>query len=404
MRSASKFNTEKAKKSIGIAIIILLGLAFCSIPLFSFSAKLKLVTWIITGAAFAVEIIYLFIFRKWFADWFVVSSFLFILVAILGSALNGFKAFVWTPILLIIISALSYIFFKQNKPLVLPFFKILWIALSIFGLVFIIKYKDHVISLNFARVGDEFGDLNDIALFLSLGAILSFYFFFKMRWFFKIPLGLFFFVFTIDGLLTGSKIFILSLLSEIIVCVLLLFQKKKKWIALIVIATVIASFIIIINLPPLADIKKRVDSFFLTLFGQTNAFSRDYSTETRLLLFIDGIEMFMRKPLFGYGIQGFFSSSSAGFGWSHNNISESLVSFGIVGSILFHYGIVKGIVCFAKGRKNDISNLCFIVVLFFIIAMISVALNSQKIYAFVIGAPVAYLTNDENIISMRSRE
>ena len=59
------------------------------------------------------------------------------------------------------------------------------------------------------------------------------------------------------------------------------------------------------------------------------------SAEIRRDMIVKALEMFIQKPIFGWGIEGFAAHS--GFGvYSHNNYTETLVSFGIVGFILLY--------------------------------------------------------------------
>ena len=147
----------------------------------------------------------------------------------------------------------------------------------------------------------------------------------------------------------------------------------------------------------MSTFKERFLNMFKTLTRdeRINAAGNDISTIDRLNMFVDGITMWLRKPVFGFCIQGFFRASSYGGKWSHNHFSETLASFGIIGAILFHYGYAKGVAGYFKVEKRNLEKSIGILLLFFIVTMFFVALNSQKLYAFMIPLPIALFANEK---------
>ena len=178
------------------------------------------------------------------------------------------------------------------------------------------------------------------------------------------------------------------------------FGKKKWWFALLIIVGLVALGLMLISFVPVFSvIKERTLDFISTLFGTNinGADNGELSTIRRLEMFIIGFELFLKKPLFGWGIWGFASHSALDVGWSHNNFSESLCNFGLVGTILFHFGFIFSFYKILKTKKYQSKDyfLPIFILIFFLIAMFSVALNSQKIYSFLIPVVFVFFSFEE---------
>lgn len=321
--------------------------------------------------------------------------------------LNLFKAFSTTPIMLSILSAIIYCYAVSVKKRlnIKAFIFSAFIGSILFLGVFIFKYRIELISLNFNRLGRIFGDENDIALFLGFGLISSLYFgfnFSRKTIIFNIFNLLFSIPFIICGFSTGSKIFVFLLLFCIIFFPFFLCGKKKIWLAILIIVFMFGLFVLMINLPVFSTIKDRLMSFISTLFGKNIGGGKtgELSTIDRLDMFLCGIQMWLRRPLFGWGPWGFATFSGGKGGWSHNNISESLCNFGLIGSFLFHFGFVVSFMSYIKTKEKKRKTLSFLVICFYLISMFSVALSTQKIYSLIIGMLMADLYESNHLISI----
>ncbi len=275
----------------------------------------------------------------------------------------------------------------------------------IFSFIYLIIYRYDIVSLDFSRLGSFFGDINDIAIFFGFGFTVSFYLITHRR---KVLIIVFsfacLFLFGLCGLSTGSKIFLLIAIVSMLACIIHRFGVRRWYISLFTIIAVTIIAILILNLSVFSTIKHRILSMLSTLLGQEigGVSNTDYSSLARFYMFLDGIEMFLRKPFFGFGIRGFYIFSSFGYGWSHNHISESLSSFGLIGTILFHQGFYLSIIGFFR-KKDDYSFIFFLILLFFITSMISLALFNQKIFAFCIGIIYASLSETKIYMKIRLR-
>lgn len=388
-------STFKQTSLLSRLFCVVFGLLIFSIPVFSYQSRLYLITWALTvllvGIVF-VDII--FIKKKFFVDIVILSLLCFCLFAVISSALNRFKGFGFTPLFLCVLATFVYHFLKQNKDLRIEhIFIVSLIGLSAFLLVFIVVYREKLLHFDFSsRLGGDFGDENDIAIANALGFTLSFYFLlFDKKVFVKILSAILAVLFGLCGLASGSKIFIL--LAAVIFMFLIAYKngRKRLWLTILMLCVFLLIIILIFSMPQFSTIKERCLSFIATLTGISfgNVDGNDLSTIFRMNMFRNGLQMFLRKPLFGFGIDGFSVYGGMNEGWSHNHFSESLCDFGILGTIAFHIPMIASL--FLLKKKSSATRLKpLLIMLFFIVCMSSVALFSAKLFS--LFSPVMYAT------------
>lgn len=400
----SAFNRKNILDTI---CILLFGVTFFSVPAVSFMDNLNIITWGLSGLFVLACLINIFFKNESIRINYVALSFvLFAFFAIVSTALNGFKTFSFTPLLLALFSLIVYLTCLNNKKLITPFLIAAYVAVALFSIYFLIYYRNEIITLSFERIGWHFGDLNDIALFMSLGLILSFYFFLNDKKIWRKIVHIFAFaVFTICGITSGSKIFLLSIFIAVISNLFLFFGKKKWYLSCIISITFIGIAILVLSLKPFETIRNRFLSFISTFFGNniSGVSNNDQSSIQRFEMFLDGFSMFLRKPLFGFGIRGFWIFSSFTGAWSHNHFSEILCSYGLVGFVLFHVGFFDSF-CGYRLSKTQNKNALMAMIVLFILSMFSVALESQKIYSYLIGIVFAGLSTEKHSILFRIRK
>lgn len=388
-------------KIIDIFIIAIFGITFFSIPAFSFQGYGKYITWILSIILFVCIAVSIFLYHKLIIDSVALSLVLFAFFAFFASLIGGFQAFKKTAILLSLTTFIIYVYCKSTKHTSIPNYMFLsaFIGVALFLVLYLIKYREELISLNFTRLGDEFGDNNDISIFLGLGLLFSFYYLlFEKNKVLKIVSAMLIPLFVLTGFSTGSKIFVLILLISFVLYPILFFGKKKWWCSVLFILLSIIIFLIVINLPFFETIKKRMDDFISTILGHTVGDGKvgEASTLNRFNMFVCGVEMWLRRPIFGWGIWGFSVYSGGSGGWSHNDISESLCNFGLLGSILFHFGFYTSLKNYFKTDNKKNLALPLMILSLFIACMLSVALNSQKIYSYIIG--IVFSQMDESYV------
>lgn len=402
--------SSKVHLVLEILSCALFALTMFSIPACSFTPGITFVTWIFS-ALFIIDILLLCIlYYKIRIDIINLSLVLFCIAAFISTLINAaFKSFVFTPIILAIFTAIVYTYCISNKKSILPLLLCAYIGIFFFMCLYIVRYFPDLIHFNFTRLGQIFGDENDIALFFTFGSVLGYWFILKFKpIYLKIILSIFTLMFLYCGFSTGSKIFLIEIVLCGIIGAFILVKKDKWWIAACTLVGVAGIVTGLLFLPISKVLRERIADMFITIFNPQQAsstFSYDTSTAIRFDMFLDGMTMFFRKPLFGYGIQGFFRASSFGFAWSHNNISESLCSFGLLGTFLFHFGFIYAFYLCCKTKNKSINDRGILLIfVFFLISMISVALNSQKIYAFVMGICISQFCDVKPICELDFRK
>ena len=335
----------------------------------------------------------LFLFYRIVINPISISFLLFCFFVVLSSLVNGVFRFSLTPIFLNLICFFVYTYCLGNKQACSLMIYMAYFGSVLFLALFVIRYWNNLIHFDFDRLGSDFGDENDVGLFMAMGFSVSFYSFLrKKNWLTKVLFFLFACLFLYAGASTGSKLFLIISVTVGILSIFLYFGLKKWWVSLLVSCSLAAVLIVLLQLPFLGSLKERFDSFFATLFGLKNpsAASADYSTLQRFQMFQIGMDMFLRKPLLGYGSFGFANFANYNNGWSHNHFSETLCNFGILGAFFFHVGFAYALVSYFRSKEKSRLQLPFIFLVFFFLMMFGVALNSQKIYAYVFPVVLSF--------------
>ena len=370
-------------KTIDKIIVCLFGLTFLSIPLFSFQDKLYLITWFLTGALVIFIVIKLFNQKSIKVTIITISLLSFCISAIFSSALTAFVSFSFTPIFNALIIIILYTYFlsceKETKALALLS---VYVSLILFSLVFLFKYRNVIFSLNVSRLGSDFGDENDISIVLTIGFSISLFFSFHCKkWYFRVLNVLAALLFALLSFTGGSKISILIITLITFVIIAMFFGKKRWYLSAIFITLSLALIILLINLPVFEVLKDRFLNMLYSFVGKRyKGLNPDSSTAGRLEMFINGISLFLRRPLFGYGLNGYSVYSTHHSGWSHNHWSDSLCNYGIIGSIFY---LIPFIAFFFKNKEKNVYSKIGIIL--FLISTISIALFKEKIFAYLVG-------------------
>ena len=388
-------NKSKVNIIIDILVFISFFAAFLSIPLCSFRSGLNKITWIFTILFLVFMLISIFLFNKIKVDKISFSLCLFVFWMIVCTLfnINLHKYIVFTPILLSVSTCVIYIFISQNKQYGTAFINIVFMSILLFTFYYLFTYFDELKSFNFKRLGETFGDINDIAICFGIGFSICFSLIFNSK--FNIVKIVFLvaslLLFGLCGLSTGSKVFLLIVVvTSLFTIIRFMYKKQFKWyFYVLIVGALVAAFVAVISLPAFETIKRRLLDFL-------NPKSGDQSTEIRLQMFVDGFYMMLRKPLFGFGMSGYFTSSSFGGSWSHNNFSELLCSYGVIGFILFYVPYILSL----KSKKNYenkyLNDVTRVLMITFICCMFTVALESQKVFAYSI--PIFYSLYDGDSI------
>lgn len=229
------------------------------------------------------------------------------------------------------------------------------------GVIFVIlTFIVNPISVWGTESFQSFGDgfmRNGIANF---SLILIFFTCYNKKILKKCKFNFFIFIFLISILICGSRRAIIQL--ALAICLYTLTEKdigKKIKTIILIIMIIITVGVIAINVPFLRDtyIIRIVEMFK----GQASA---DTSTIGRNAYITIGMNMFYERPLFGWGVDGFYNyllinpyAYAPNYYlhalYSHNNYVEILSCFGIIGLIIFYQMHLRLIICNWKYRKSN---------------------------------------------------
>ena len=259
----------------------------------------------------------------------------------------------------------------------------------------------------------EENNRNTIGIILSIGAIFMLYLgVAKSKWWFLAM------VVTVSlGLLTGSRKVVAAVLVGIMAFSILYArcfkeQNLKKGIKIIFISVLLILLLLFLcfNIDVLYNIiGSRIEGMLQTIVG---AGEGEASARERFAMLEKAFDMFLEKPLFGWGIEGFAEYS--GFGvYSHNNYTETLVSFGILGFVAFYLPKIALVVfqiqtMNEKKKSNDVLiNIALITVMLvvFVLDFGAISMNSLVVnLPFAMSAAYLYqdkrerAENDENCL------
>ena len=254
-----------------------------------------------------------------------------------------------------------------------------YVAVAVSILCARILVDDSLASMlqNVDRVGQyytyENNNRNTIGIILGMGVMYMMHLGCTKRKIWFLPM----IIAVVLSLLTGSRKAILIIAAGGVLYTYLYakycMRKKAKgvlvffFVILLVITLIYACY----NHPALYNILgHRIDGFIAMLTGDGG---QEASAVERASMISKAFEMFMEKPLLGWGIEGFARYS--GFGvYSHNNYMETLVSFGIFGFFLMYGGKIMLLMLQAQAMKRSLSiqrsALCVVIFVLMVTALI----------------------------------
>ena len=234
----------------------------------------------------------------------------------------------------------------------------------------IVELIEYVSQAGEYRAGKLLGNENAIGLFFSTGILCSLLIFIRSK---KLWVKLFMLVSIIalgvPMLFTGSRKALVFAVLGIILLVIFGYKGArigKRFVSLMTLFVVMAAiYVAITTLPMFATINDRFELLFDGFFADNVSYKTD---EMRKLMISRGLEAFVEKPLFGHGT----GYSYVLFGtYSHNNLVELLMNYGLVGFCLY-YGLYLVLIVklLKQAMKNDIY-----AVFFFVYVCVQVALG-----------------------------
>lgn len=318
----------------------------------------------------------------------------FTIFAFVGTAFYSHDFRMWLTLILMFVTFIIfyYSFIAIEKE---------WIIICVivsgflcFAIYFLIHYTPTIINSLFnkkfpSKLGSDFDNVNTIGFYFAVAFVLSLYetlFHKKLVELVYIAPAILFFTL---GLFTGSRAFIVSALAGAI-AVIFFRLKKRKLIFVAILATLVGLFFILIRIPALSELKDRYDRALFTLFGVGNS-KVEESTVQRMVWPQYAFYLGGKNLLIGYGCDGFKNVSGVAT-YSHNNFSEVICNFGIIGFIFYHLSFFVPLGITFKLKARDYLLVPIIVVVYLSRCFFGVIYYAKE--AYLIIALCFYLVRD----------
>ncbi|MDD4211348.1 MAG: O-antigen ligase family protein [Clostridia bacterium] len=356
---------EKVKKLLNLQIILtgIVLFFFAGFILFSVFAEKRpynYITIVLASMMIISIIVYLIKYGSFQIDLFSYLLVAFIIIVFISQIVNGLLlSFPKNIVLVPAMAFFIYQFTKSLKNKEIMFYAIL-IAGVIFSGFFVIKYHSEIVSMSFSsRIGSEISDQNYLGEFFALFSIISLSFIFKSKnkilMFIAIPFSILFFALM---LYTGS---ISNMLTTLFVaCTASIFFTKGRKKLFIVIGVIIAIvlFIVLLQFDFMSYFKTRIENIFNTFVSGNGGI--DNSSAFRFEFILNGLRLFAKAPLFGFGyyMTAHFSATSGSF--THNNIAELLGCHGIFSLIVFEVLMILPLIKESKKNPRVFTSILFI--------------------------------------------
>lgn len=366
------FNANKWKYLFSLFIYLEIMLLLFMLPGLSYTQYHK-IPLLFAGVMAVSIIVYVLIYHKFFLDKYILLLFSFCLVIIFSSLINDPTKIGQTEFLLVGLFFALYQFMARKEYKERAIIS-MFAGLVLFAFYFLIVYRKEILSLDFGRLGRQFGNENSIGHYLMLGYILTLYISITKK---RYPLIVFLPIFALLGALTGSKLFFIMLVLVTVAFIILFFGKKKWHWSAILIAVGFGVAIGLLQLPMFATLKQRLIDF-LGFFGVKNN-TIDESSITRLNMFFEGLYLFSFKPLFGWGSSG-FTIYAAYDTYSHSTFSELLCNFGLIGFLAFTLPILMGIFNKKNKDKDEFALKMLLTIFIFCLFIFSMSYSSKVFY------------------------
>lgn len=134
--------------------------------------------------------------------------------------------------------------------------------------------------------------------------------------------------------LTGGRKF---LLYAVVFLFITLLTKGKVSASRLIIVSVITGIVVLVGSYLIMHNSYLYDAIGYRFDGMSKGQAQGVDDQEDLM--VKGIELFLQRPLFGWGVSGFATASGTGF-YSHSNYVELLADFGIVGTLLYYSNLL----------------------------------------------------------------
>lgn len=237
------------------------------------------------------------------------------------------------------------------------------------------------------RVGGEIANENTFGLVFSFACVCGFYFaFFESKWLYLLGSA----VFVFFALSSGSKKSLFTIAIGIFFILVFKYGFRRIY-KVIIIGTICGiALLYLLSLPMFSMISTRLTEF---LNGGS------HSDNIRAAMRHDALELFWQSPFFGNGAEAFRALSRYGT-YSHNNFTELLANYGIVGFVLYYSSFAYVALGCIRGmrRKSQTSIMMFILLLVRLIMDYGMVSYSTKSAWLFLGMGFALAIREREII------
>lgn len=385
----TNFN-DWGKKKILLFSLIAFFLFFSSFSTMAFSARypLNYLNAVIYFFLILFIILFVSLYGYFRFDIFFVLLLLFNFTVLLSSLLTGFRNFSFTIIFVTSVSFFVYqIIININKEIRMFLLLLIFLGGIVFSLYFMFYYRDIILNFDFnSRIGGYFDNLNEMAKYFVFLSIISLYLFLFKKKVMHLVFALIFFIFLV---LTGSRSNLLAFTVAILVLIYLRIPKRKKISLLLFICLSPILLFLLLRIKFMENILIRLYASLKTLINSSDFDNvLDFSTKFRKIASIEAFELFLQRPLFGYGFWGtnIYSFNKMS---THNNFTALLGNFGIIAFLIFQAFLIFPI--YSNIKKNKNINYLFIALLLYIFVFQTFLITFTSKFEYLIF-PFTYAT------------
>ena len=395
----SKFKSDALGFILDCLCIFFVFTAIVSLPLCTYREQYTIITNLLCAFSSVCILGYIVFRGKLYFNFNILFIILYLLYAIIITLFTtksyGYSR-LWSTLTLF-----SFVFFLSqywfNSKRFSFFIATICISLIIFLVFFVIKYRSNILALDFdERYGYDFGNVNTICSMFDIGILFMVYLAFNKKSYYYplfIPASLMAFC----ALITGSRWGFITLVIGIIFLVYEIIGKRFKLLFTLSIVVLIGVSIGIFQLNFMAEYRKH----FLSLFNFFKNPVANSSPSIRFSMFIDGIKLWSKNLIFGYGTDGFAANTSYGV-FSHSSVVELLTNYGIIGFAIFYVPLFKTLL--SCNYKSKYSSLLKIYVGFILVYSIFASLHVSKLgmitWSMFIGVDFAFNKEHEHYVSV----
>lgn len=146
-------------------------------------------------------------------------------------------------------------------------------------------------------------------------------------------------------LLTGGRKFFLYVVVFLFV---ILLTKGKITASRLVLVSFLTGIVVVVGGYFIMHNSYLYDAIGYRFDGMSSGQAQGLDDQENLM--VKGIELFLQRPLLGWGVSGFATASGTGF-YSHSNYVELLADFGVVGTLLYYSNLLWCAIVLWKNRR-----------------------------------------------------